>query len=302
MNLKTLTYIVTIAEERNISRAAERLFVSQSTLSIFLKKLEKELGMPLFERTGRELRLTPAGEDYVSTAKKILDLREELFEKLSDMSGDRTLRIGIASGFLFSLFSSVLSEGGIPGLKVSIQEGRSLRLLHLLQKRELDTVIAALDEIPALDGLTAECLKEERMCVALPPEHPAAPFAGARYDDPPVLRDMSLLRGQKWALYPPDTFDYRIVSRMFQAYDLKAEVQYELYDTRSICRMVRAGTCLTALPEYTVPRDMGLLVCRPPEDFLRYQVLFRQSGYRLSEEEDRLMNRFLDRYRHYYEK
>ena len=82
MDFKQLTYIITIAEEHNLTKAAERLFVSQSTLSLYLNKLERELGVALFTRNKNRLTITPEGEEYVKTARKILELRNYLYKKL----------------------------------------------------------------------------------------------------------------------------------------------------------------------------------------------------------------------------
>ena len=76
MDLKQLTYIVTIAQEQNLSRAAEKLYVSQSTLSLYLKKLEQELGIPLFTRRNNRLSITPAGKLYMQTAQELLEMEE----------------------------------------------------------------------------------------------------------------------------------------------------------------------------------------------------------------------------------
>ena len=72
MNSLVLKYILTIAEEKNMTRAAERLYISQPSLSQSLKNLEKELGVDLFERSRQGVVLTPAGEHYVEWAKQIL--------------------------------------------------------------------------------------------------------------------------------------------------------------------------------------------------------------------------------------
>ena len=78
MNLKKLKYIVTIAELRSISKAANELFISQPSLSSILSNLEKELGVTLFNRSTSPLSLTYAGEKYVETANKILSLENNL--------------------------------------------------------------------------------------------------------------------------------------------------------------------------------------------------------------------------------
>ncbi|MDF1505850.1 LysR family transcriptional regulator, partial [Roseisolibacter sp. H3M3-2] len=70
MELRHLRYFVAVAEEANVSRAAERLLVAQSALSRQLQDLERELGAPLFERLSRGVRLTPAGEALLERARR----------------------------------------------------------------------------------------------------------------------------------------------------------------------------------------------------------------------------------------
>ncbi|MFM6989364.1 MAG: LysR family transcriptional regulator, partial [Arenimonas sp.] len=72
MNLRDLRYFIALAETRHFGRAAEACFVSQPTLSTQLKKLEEELGVPLFERAPRNVLLTPAGEQILEHARQAL--------------------------------------------------------------------------------------------------------------------------------------------------------------------------------------------------------------------------------------
>ena len=76
MNTRQLEYILAIAEEKNILRASEKLFISQSTLSQTLINLEKELGTPLFIRNQRELAITEAGQYYIEAARDIMHMIE----------------------------------------------------------------------------------------------------------------------------------------------------------------------------------------------------------------------------------
>lgn len=86
MDLTLLEYIVTIAEERKLSKAAEKLYVTSSALSQCVKKLETDLGVPLFERiNGYYLHLTNGGKIYVDAAKKILQIKKEAYMELEDL-------------------------------------------------------------------------------------------------------------------------------------------------------------------------------------------------------------------------
>ena len=86
MNTKELQYVIKIAEEQSISNAAKKLFISQSTLSHSLAKLEDGLGTPLFDRSTIPLKLTYAGELFVNTAHKMLNLEKELQQIIQDIA------------------------------------------------------------------------------------------------------------------------------------------------------------------------------------------------------------------------
>ena len=143
MDVKQLTYIVTIAQEQNLSRAAQKLYVSQSTLSLYLKKLEEELGLLLFTRRNNRLSITPAGKLYMQTAQELLEMKDALYKTLQARRTEQTLNIGIASQLLLHIFAQVLIafKPTAPNFTVNITEGRSVDLLAKLKAGEIDTAI-----------------------------------------------------------------------------------------------------------------------------------------------------------------
>ena len=112
MNTNQLKYIVTIAEELNITKASKKLFVSQSSLSQCIKNLEKELKITLFETNVTPLKLTYAGEVYVNWAKKVLNSQDEMLEKIKEISTQNDVRIivGVATHRSIYLLPQVIKE------------------------------------------------------------------------------------------------------------------------------------------------------------------------------------------------
>lgn len=110
MDLHQLKYVIEIANMHSISRAAENLFISQSTLSQFLTKLEGELGVCLFERKRNDMILTPAGKEYVEVCERMLQEKNELYNRLADMAQSKTgcFSVGITPQWALWLFPTLL--------------------------------------------------------------------------------------------------------------------------------------------------------------------------------------------------
>ena len=82
MDVKHLQYIITVADEGNITKAAEKLFISQSSLSYYLTTVEKQLGTPLFLRQRHGVTITPAGEKYVAACREVVAIRNKLYDEI----------------------------------------------------------------------------------------------------------------------------------------------------------------------------------------------------------------------------
>lgn len=302
MDLRQLNYISVIAEEQNLTRAAERLFVSQSTLSLFLSKLEKELGIRLFNRLNNRLVITPNGELYVETARKMLDMQKELYEKLHIIQKGRGLNIGISSQFMLHVFAEVFPKFQplAPHFNINVTEGRATALLRSMNEGLLDIAIVGRDKLIQDERYQIQVLRQEEAYLVLPPSHPHADVASTDYDNPPVV-DMALFSDENFALAPHDTCDYQIAQRLFRDYHINANVICELNNTLSICQMVMDELCLSVIPAYCIPRDMGLLVCRPPQPHYRYLLYFQHKDRKLSKEESAFLNMLIEAYNHYYD-
>ena len=145
MNTNQLKYVVTIAEELNITKAAKRLFVSQSSLSQAIKNIEQELKIKLFETNVTPLKLTYAGEVYVAWAKKTLASQEDIMEKLEEISTNSDIRIivGVASHRSISILPQVIKDfkQEFPHSFIVIKEYPTPILHKMLEKEELDLLL-----------------------------------------------------------------------------------------------------------------------------------------------------------------
>ena len=148
MELKELRYIVTLAEEGSISRAADRLFMAQSSLSQFLQQYEKELGTVLFARTAKGIRPTTGGANFIENARQILlqyrRAENELWDSVN-LEGGRII-FGISSFRGRYMLPGILADfqQKYPKVKVDIVEANSMELEEELTAGKLDLAVVAL--------------------------------------------------------------------------------------------------------------------------------------------------------------
>jgi len=174
MTLTELRYVVTLARERHFGRAAEKCFVSQPTLSVAIRKLEDELGVPLFERSANEVRVTEVGERIVQQAQRVLD--EAATIKDLAKHGRDPLAGPLRLGAIFTVGPYLLPQliarlrKRAPQMPLLIQENYTSRLAEQLKLGELDVVIVALPFSEA--SVVMQPLYDEPFMVAVPRGHP----------------------------------------------------------------------------------------------------------------------------------
>ncbi|MCC8179393.1 MAG: LysR family transcriptional regulator [Planctomycetes bacterium] len=202
MEFKDLEYIVAVAEEQNLSRAAERLIVTQPTLSKTVARLEKAAGCPLFVRTQHGLVLTENGERFIDISKTLLRLKDELDEELRGIAQGVAgrIRLGISYTFSGSLVPKVLPIFSQlhPGVEVAIHTETSSLLQRLLLDGDID--VAVLVETERHRDLLYEVLFYEQILLAASEENDVTRLGEiVPGEDYPYLAP-SALAGQRYIL------------------------------------------------------------------------------------------------------
>lgn len=183
MDVRYLEYILEIAAQRSITKAKDRLYVSQSTLSQYLIRLETEIGTPLFYRKKNELVPTPAGELYLEAARNVVEIRRNLYAQIDALEETGTLRVGVSSSWGLSVMAQVvpLFHARHPGIVLDIRQERFQTIRQALQDGRLDLALSAVSgEVP----LQQEKLRTEEIALAVSATHPAAgegTLTGARF-------------------------------------------------------------------------------------------------------------------------
>lgn len=182
MDFKDLEYFTAIARCGNITHASRQLYVSQPTLSKFLQKLEDELGLVLFQRTGRKLELTYAGQRYLAHAEKLLNQKRDLDAEMTDIlrSDVGVLHVGMPPFRCSFALPKVLPEfrRQFPQVQFRILEAPSAVLDQKLMDGEID--LAFYMCFARADGLSYHTLHKDKMYALFAKGHPLEEKAAAQ--------------------------------------------------------------------------------------------------------------------------
>ncbi|WP_377294606.1 LysR family transcriptional regulator [Rhizobium sp. SG2393] len=253
LNYHHLRYFRAVAHDGNLTRAAERLNLSQSALSIQIKQLEARLGHALFERRGRQLYLTEAGRIALDHADAIFSTGDELLETLRETGrGRRAIRIGalatLSRNFQIEFLRPIL---GRADTDMILRSGSTSELLSALEALNLDIVL--LTQPPRTDAVTpfiAQEIYQQRVSLIGRPSDraPGAGLSDLLSDHPVILPTLeSGVRAQFEAL----------VARLGITPQIAAEVD----DMAMMRLLAREGVGLAVLPPIVVKGELesGLL-------------------------------------------
>ena len=176
MELRHLRYFVAVAAEENVSRAAAKLRVSQPGVSRQVHDLEDELGFPLFARTGKSVRLTPAGKIFCREARDILARTARAVERArAGLASPAEIHVGyIPSGTVEILPRALrVFRNSFPGVRVTLHDLSAEEMLPRLLQRKLDLALTVLrHKLPR--ELASKELARYETCVAVGATHPLA--------------------------------------------------------------------------------------------------------------------------------
>ena len=167
--IKSFEYVITVAEAGGISQAAERIGISQPTLSKYIKKVEADIGLELFDRSSFPIKLTEAGESYVSFGKRFIDLSGQLDKQLGEIKSNKSslVRVGISPSRSPYMMPEIIERYKRlrPDGRIVIAEETTRELSEALERGELDMIISLADgETEGFD--TVELYREEILLVA----------------------------------------------------------------------------------------------------------------------------------------
>ena len=252
-----LDYVLALAEERNLTKAAQKLYISQPTLTKYITRLEQDLGVQLFDRTLQPIRITRAGQVFIEDMQKIQTRETNLRTKLKAISRDAdSFSIGIPTIRAEYLLPEVLPEflEKYPHVSISTDPRIESTVEGAVAAGELDVGVGALTL--AYDELEYTFLKEDEVLLLLSREHPAvsgvSPGEGTLSS--PLLLDSRLLRDERVLLPRSGGGQYRAAMLMLEKYQIS-------YTGTVQCNSLHALFCMAA-------NNVGILFTTP-SDFCR---------------------------------
>ena len=254
MDLNQMEYMLTIAETKNLTKAASSLYMTQSALSQQLAKLEKELNVSLFIRDRHGLIPTPAGHVYLDGAKRILKIRDDTLNMLSGYSSgeEKYIIIGGASGRSTALFGSIYNDfmTAFPDHEIRLNESSSYEAERALQQGKLNLVFTVLlpEELERTLYFSHECLRKEKLILVTPRNHPLVPkdYSASCLADCPVI-DLALFKNERFVLPSVRTKMRYHIDKTFKEHGFIPQIAYDVLGTNYICKSLHNGMLCTVI-------------------------------------------------------
>lgn len=286
MDLKQIEYIVKIDDEHSITRAAEKLFVTQSALNQQLLRLEKELGAPLFHRSKVDMRPTEIGQVYLDNAREILRIKQRTYNLINDMTDAKKgrLSIGFTPGRGSEMFTHVYPSfhQAYPNVIVEPHELSVHRQQQMISQGNLDIGFQTLSERQRTDSEYIK-LGEEEIFLLVPSIHPAAEqLATTQTASAPFpIANLTLFQYEPFVLMYKESTIRAITDEIFRKSGFTPNVLFETASNNTVLSMIEANLCCGVVPEYYVRRLPKGISCFAFPTHPSWDIVanYRKNGY-----------------------
>lgn len=275
MEIRQLNYFIKAAELLHFTEAASASFVTQSTLSQQIKHLEEELGMLLFDRIGKQVRLTEAGQVFLIHARKIVlevkKSKQSIFELANMINGE--LKIGVTYSFSSLLLPALtpFSEK-YPGITLHVESGTAEELENKLKMADLDIILAFHEQTEG-DGFEMQPLFSSRVMLVVSKKSPLANLSKI------TMKEI----GKMKLILQSSGFSSRdMLNDIFKKNNISPSIQIEINDVHSLLSMVESGNWATIINEKAISKWDSLIgiPISGKEIYRQASILWQQGVYR----------------------
>jgi len=275
MELRQLEYLVAVAEEASFTRAAARVHVAQPGISAQIRRLENELGLALFDRSGRTVRLTQAGTVVLPHARAALAAVASARVAIDDLHGlvRGRVAVGMVTACTSVAFTDLLSSFHAlhPGVELSLSEANSEEMIEALRDGTLDLAwIGVAGAAPA--GIATQAIVDDAIVAAVGLDHPLASRRSIG------LRDLC---AHTLIALPPGTGVRNALDAACAAAGLTPQVALEANALDVVARLARQGMGIAILPESVAAAladELHALAIVRPRIRSRLELAWRAAG------------------------
>lgn len=243
MELRQLEGFIAVAEERNFTRAAARLYVAQSGLSATIRSLEHELRAPLFVRTTRRVELTPAGAALLPEARRTLASARAATEAVDGVEGLRRGRVDVgvmqASGLFDVAGLLARYRAAYPGIQIRLRQASSADLGDLLADGTLDVIFATAPDEPIRGVASVPLVTSPLVLICMSTDALAHRRRVA----------LAMVAKQDLVGFPPGWGVRDLADRAMRAAGVEPRVDLEVNDTTTLLDLVEGGLGVAVIPE-----------------------------------------------------
>jgi len=273
MELRQLGYFVAVADEGHFTRAAQRVLIAQPAISQQIRRLEAELGEPLFDRDRRHVRLTAAGRALLPHARATLAAADRAKAAVRSLSGllSGQLTVGGFEGAPEGLLAAALGQfrRAHPAVEVQAKEGYAAELLTAVQRGELDAAITALpDAAKPPAGVKVTELAIEPLVLAVSPDHALAGEQGI-----PLTR----LRDEPMITLTSDSSQRAHIERACRKAGFEPRITAETTRLSLLWELVSQGVGIAVVPRSTPGSDTRVTLVPVSRPRLRVRIVLASS-------------------------
>ena len=276
MNLKQFKYVLALAREGSFSAAADALSIRQPSLSQYIKKIEQEVGMELFDRTAGSVRLTDAGRAYIEIGRKMLDLEHQLEEQFSDIAAFRsgTVTVGISAHRSVALMPGIAKafRERYPGILLRIVEKKRGDILEAASHGEFDLCITTLPVDEKQFNSETVMLEENVLAVPRGISFPAQKAEGRKFPAIPV----AALNGMDFAMLNDEHPMQRELEQLCDEYALSLRKTVECTSLEALLEMAKAGIGAAYIPSCIARPDPGVTYCSIMEETGKREIVLAE--------------------------
>lgn len=284
MDFRQLHYLTVVARCRNVTKAADSLYISQSALSHYIRNVEEELGVRLFDRSTNPISLTAAGKVYMDSAQRILMENERLTKELRDITNHMTgtLTLGTSTDRCSYMVPKLLPRfmEMYPGIRVNVEVSGGQRLQDMLREGEIDMML-----LPGLpedndQGLASEVLYTEELILAA---KPGTITQEDRVEGRHIVRPRAL-NGLPFFLQEQGHKNRSFCDSFFRRNRVRPDIRQEFRSNITCYRMAATGAGVSIIPFMTTQlanpgQPVELFSIGDPPALWEVRIFYRKDAY-----------------------